>query len=300
MASIRKRRYAIPPDAENSRVGRIWIIESLSDKERHTGTALYNHIRDVQITRPEHEQIPITLRRVESATQLIALLEEIRADVEATGRVPIIDIECHGLPDLSGVALKDGSLATWDQLKPYFQAINLACQFNLFLVMACCNGGYFGREERLDEQAAALAYLGPMEDVWNNELSAALIAFFTALLVRRDVAAAIDALHAAVPSFPFFYANAGGIFSGAAEGYLRRVMSTRGQRERARTQIKRLLAEGKPAPGINEMVRRMQGIERETIARMIRAYFALDVLPENAKRFPIDYWMLWRAVRERP
>lgn len=216
-----------------------------------------------------------------SAGRRFAALEELRSDVERTGRYPILDIESHGLENHSGVALRDGSRVTWAELKPYLQAINLASRFNLVLIMACCSGGYFAIEKRLHEPATFLAYLGPTTAVDDVPLVRALMAFFTELFARRDVSFAIEALNAAEPGFPYAYSTAEGIFRDVAEGYLRMVMSTSARRERARAWIEKRRLQGLPCQRVAEAVRTMEATERQSLTAMIRTYFALDAFPEN-------------------
>lgn len=295
MAIVRKRRYAVPPGSELSKVGQIWIIESLA--ERHTGIVMRDHLRDLFI--PWDNPPQVTYRDVASSSELFAALEDLCSDVKRTRRWPILDIECHGLADLSGLALRDGSTASWEELKPRLQKINLTSRFNLFLILALCNGGYFGSAERLHEPAAFVAYLGPNTEIGDVELSNALKAFFSALFEKRDATEAINALNAAVPGFPYFYATAEGIFRLALEGYLKDV-SERGRRNRARDMVFRLRDAGnRQVPSINEMMRWYEKREREMFADFRRVYFALDAFPENAERFPVDYWQIWRAAQRK-
>jgi hypothetical protein len=298
MPIIRKQRYPVPPGSELSRVGRIWVLESLGDDDRHTGIAIREHLRDLFIAWENPPEV--TYRDIASGAALFAALEEVRADVERTGRYPILDIECHGFDDHSGVALRDGSGATWAELKPHLQAINLASRFNLVLIMACCSGGYFSIEERLHEPATFLAYLGPTTEVDAGELERALKAFFTALFDRRDVSEAINAMNVAQPGFPYVYMTAEGVFRDVGEGYLRTVSSTRARRARARAWIINGRRQGEPRPSsVAKAVTLMEAAERQSFAGMIRSYFALDAFPENAERFPVDYWQIWRAA-QRP
>jgi hypothetical protein len=50
---------------------------------------------------------------------------------------------------------------------------------------------------------------------------------------------------------------------------------------------------------LRKAIRIMEAAERQTFAGMIRAYFALAAFPENADRFPVNYWQIWRAARGR-
>jgi hypothetical protein len=297
MPIIHRRLHPVPLGSETSRVGQIWIIESLRENDRHTGIIIRDHLLDLFLA--ADMKVEVTFRQVASAAELFASLEALRADVAKTGRYPILDIECHGLADYSGLALSDGSTASWDELKPYLQAINFASRFNLFLVLAACNGGYFAQAARLHELGAVLAYLGPSTEVGDLELVNALKAFFTELFRARDVSDAIIALHTAEPKFPFFYTTAEGFFRAAGEGYLR-PLTPKVRRQRARELVyKRRLAGDRHPPSINEMLRRLAARERSLFGEFRRVYFALDDFPENAERFPLTYSDLVRGAAKR-
>lgn len=296
MPIIHKRLHPVPAGAELSKVGQVWVIESLGENERHTGIMIRDHLLDLFLARGI--EVEVTYRPVASAAELLAALRDLSSDVERTRRYPILDIECHGLADYSGLALRDGSVASWDVLKPYLQAVNFASRFNLFLILAACNGGYFGQASRLHELAAFVAYLGPNTEVGNLDLSNALRAFFTALFEVRDVTAAINALNSAQPGFPYFYSTAEGIFRLVGEAYLRS-RPPKKRREHARDLIYRLRLAGNRVPSINEMVRNLQERERKVFANWLRVYFALDAFPENAERFPLTYWDLVRGAAKR-
>jgi hypothetical protein len=289
-----------PARGELAKVGQVWIIESLADDERHTGRAIREHLLDLFAAR--NLPLKVTFRAVTSATELLACLDELRSDVERTRRYPILDIECHGLNDFSGLCLGDHSVVLWETLKRPLQAINLASRFNLFLIMACCNGGYFGQTARLEEMSAVCAYLGPNADISGKSLLHALSAFYTQLFTVFDAIVAIDSLRAAEPNFPYFYTTAEGLFRLGGEGYLRDCANGKALRERARLLIERLrFAGNRQVPSINEMVRTLRGFERPHFERCRRAYFALDVIPENERRYKVTYDDLVRgASRRRP
>jgi hypothetical protein len=280
-----------PPQSALSRVGQIWVIESLA--ERHTGIAIRNHLLDLFI--PLERAPAVVYRDVGGSEELFAALAELRADVERTGRYPILDIECHG--NRAGLGLRDGSLVTWVELKPYLQAINLVSRFNLVVLMSCCSGAWYASEERLEEPASFLAYLGPITPVDDLPMQRATMAFFTRLFAERDVSAAIQALHAAEPTFPIVYETAIGVFRDVGVGYIRSHSTPDGIRERAQRQRDRLAVQGRVL-SLEEAVALVKYAEPEAFKRFVRSYFALDQFPENAARFPIDYQELWDAAWE--
>jgi hypothetical protein len=244
---------------ELAKVGQVWVIESPEDDDRHTGRAIREHLLDLFAAR--NLDVKVTFRTVRSATELLASLDELRIDVERSRKYPILDIECHGLNDFSGLCLSDHSVVLWEAVKRPLQAINLAARFNLFLIMACCNGGYFGQIARLEEMSAVCAYLGPNADVTGRSLLDALCAFYTELFTVFDATQAVHSLRAAVPSFPYFYTTAEGLFRLGAESYLRDCANGQALRERARRLIEQLRLSGNQVPSINAMVRTLKGLE---------------------------------------
>ncbi len=163
-------------------IGQILILESLPATDLHTGRALHEHIRDVLSA--TNNSLAVNFRVVESSEELFAALDSLLNDIERTGRAPILDIECHGLDDLSGLMLSDGATVSWDDLKPKFQLINRASRFNLFLILACCNGGYFGRTTRLSEFSAVSTYLGPNANLPGGLLLGCALSLSLALFCR--------------------------------------------------------------------------------------------------------------------
>lgn len=294
--SLHTRMY--PARGELAKVGQICVIESLRDDERHTGRAITEHLLDLFLARSV--DVRVTLRVVTSATELLTSLEDLCADVERTRRFPILHIECHGLTDLSGVCLSDGSSASWEALKPALLAINLASRFNLFLIMGSCNGGYFGQIARLEETSAICAYLGPNSDVGHIDLLKALCAFYTELFNVFDATAAMNSLRAAVPGFPYFFTTAEGLFRLGAEGYIRDCANPRALRERARSLVEKLRLAGNPGvPSINQMMRTLKELERTHLENCIRTFFAMDAIAENRDRFPLTYSDLLSGAARR-
>jgi hypothetical protein len=145
VATEHKTLYHQPGIA--AQISQIWILQSLADEELQTGTSIRTFLTD---TISAHgPSLGIVFKKVHSRTELHVCLGELRANIERTGHNAILDIECHG--NSSGLELTDGSIVTWDELRPSLQSINIASRFNLLLVLACCDGGYFGSSNRLHE-----------------------------------------------------------------------------------------------------------------------------------------------------
>ncbi len=82
MTALHTRLY--PARAELATVGQVWIVESLEERDRHTGVAIREHLLDMFLGRSL--DVKVTLRFVKSAAELLAALDELRIDVERTKR----------------------------------------------------------------------------------------------------------------------------------------------------------------------------------------------------------------------
>ncbi len=203
-----------------------------------------------------------------SAAEMLGYLDDLRADIETTSRNAIVQIECHGSDDATGLILADGSYLGWDELKPKLEAINIASRFNLVLVLGCCYGGYFGQTTRLQERAAFCVYLGPNSSLSAGMLYDGLRAFYIGLLIERDMTAAINAMVSAVPTMPYFFATAEGLFHLGFAAYIRDLASGDPLIQRAEALVQ-LLAEAQtdPMPTIEDMVNAIKERERPEFER---------------------------------
>lgn len=292
--TIRKVKY--PARGELMKVGQVWVIESLGEDDCHTGRWIREHLEDLFLARGLN--VKVTFRAVGGRTDLLTCLGDLRDNILRTRLYPILDIECHGLLDFSGLALRDGSTISWEEIKPALQEINRASRFNLFLIMAACNGGYFGQIARLEELSAVCALLGPPSVVDDRVLLEALKAFYTELFSGRDATHAINAARAAVPGFPYFFSTAEGLFRLGAEAYLRDYATPTALRKRAQRLVYQFRFEGRrPIPTVAALTRVLKDQERPYFKRAHRIFFDLDQIPENEERYPIAYDDLVRAVR---
>jgi len=227
--------------------------------------------------------IPVIFRKPTSAIGLLAILDELNADVMATGRSPILDIECHGNEE--GLEMADGSFVTWEQIKPKLEAINLACRFNLILLLGCCCGGYFASTTRLRERSAFCAYVGPTESVAAGSLYDGFLAFYQSLFKDRDLTTAMQAMRAAVPGIPTIAATAVGFFRLAFASYIRNYNNEKALWKRA----KAIREKGRRDKSIQELAHEIKESSRVEFERSRQIYFAIDLFPENDARYALSF-----------
>jgi hypothetical protein len=271
---------------ELAKIGQVWFVESVT--EGHTGRRLRESLEDLLAT--TSRRIKVVFRTPRNRAELLAVLEELRVDVLASRLNPILDIECHGSDDRSGLIAAGGEYISWEELKPALEAINLATRVNLVLVLGCCYGAYFGQVSRLDERAAFSAYIAPTSLVGMGMLEDGLRAFYAELFTSLDITRALDALRVAAPGMGYFYASAVGLFRSVLAEYIRDFSTGEGLRRRARALARRMRDDGsRRRPGPGAVARVLKAREPNDFARMRRTHFATDLFPENEGRFGFTY-----------
>jgi len=249
---------------------------------------LWDDLSDFCIAHPTN--LALAYREATSGADMLGYLEDLRVNIAATRRNAILQIECHGSDDGTGLILADGSYLGWDELKPQLEAINIASGFNLVLVLGCCYGGYFGQTTRLHERAAFCAYLGPNSALSAGMLSDGLGAFYKGLLLERDMTAAVNAMVAAVPNMPYIFATAEGLFHLVFAAYFRELSTGQPLIDRAEALVQMVRdTHAARIPTTEEMVRAIKEREGPAFERLRRYYFAIDLFPENNARFRLSY-----------
>jgi hypothetical protein len=248
-------------------IGMIVVIESLREGDWKTGRLLQEDLEVVAL--PYGNNLQTHYKTARSADELEFLLKELEAYVRISGRAPCLHVECHG--DADGVELADGSRMAWGRLKPLLVNINLASRMNLFLVLACCFGGYFAAECRYHEPVPFAYILGPGNTIAADPLFALSTTFYAELLRTRDVTQALTAAGGVRPDISYFSMSAVGIFRIALNARIKRASSIDARAE-------------------------LRAVEEPIFEEYRRRFFALDQFPENADRFAVTYADVFDAV----
>jgi hypothetical protein len=265
-------------------LGQLCLIESLPAGELRTGWHIIQEIQDTLNAR--NLRVRTSFREVGSADLLIEAIDKIHTETVASGMGALLHLDCHGSHDLAGLILADDSFLAWQDLKPRLSNLNLVSGFNLFLVLACCNGAYFLETTNLDECSAFCACLSPPQSIDAGPLETGFTAFYRAILAGQDVNTALTAAIAATPAFPYYFTSAEGLFRNVFARYI--------NGEPLRTRAERVLQNQRGLghhnlPSVDEMAQRLVQSEIDYFGRSRRSFFAIDQLPGNDARFPVTY-----------
>ncbi|TDT43594.1 hypothetical protein DES49_1418 [Halospina denitrificans] len=113
---------------------KLWIIESLGEKDQKTGQYLYEDIF-------MHQQvIDVEVVTVSSSAEFLKTLDRIETFNHVHSKSSMIHIDCHG--DTEGLQLADNSFIKHEKLRKKLMKINISSCLNLCVTIAACHGLY--------------------------------------------------------------------------------------------------------------------------------------------------------------
>ncbi|MFP9117703.1 hypothetical protein ACLI08_07940 [Flavobacterium sp. RNTU_13] len=172
---------------------KVYVIESLDDNERHTGTELYNDLlrwKEFQIA-----DFKADLVLIKTKEEFHEQLSKINDECANNGFYPIIHFEIHGSKDQNGLVLKSGELVTWEDLSDELRLINTTIGNNLFVTLAVCYGAFLMRMIKLSEPSPFWGILGSFDEINLSDILIRYNEFYNDFLRDFDLNKAIDRLH---------------------------------------------------------------------------------------------------------
>ena len=267
----------------------IHIIQSLPSGELRAGivlqTALLWAFPDLRAR--------ILLHEVEDRSTLVSVLAAVHGELERTGILPLLHIESHGVSD--GIVLASGEVLEWHDLCRLLIPINVASRLNLFVSLACCFGENLARAIRLTEPAPFIALVGPNSTQQAGLLSDAFASFYTELLAKRDLDAALVAAGGGTPDIrkPLVLWPADYFFAQVFTAHLRE-RGSKEEIERSASKLAARLLKQKSLPSqmrrnLARDLRRELGSHEKHFYQLLRTYLILDRYPENEERFGLKW-----------
>lgn len=179
---------------------KVYVIESLGF-ERKTGEELYNDL--LKIKTYQLENFTAELFQPVTKAEFVECLESIKDDIVSNGIFPIIHLELHG--NKSGMELESGEFILWSELYDLLVDLNTTSNFNLFLSMGVCMGGYLMQEIKINRPAPFWGFIGSFETLYNTDIIARYTQFYTEFLTSFDLNKAFDQLKNANTGIPADY-----------------------------------------------------------------------------------------------
>ncbi len=170
---------------------KIYVIQSLSEKERKTGTELHDDI----ISRRAwfDPNLSTELIDVFSRREILSVLERIKTETAKKENIPFIHFETHGTKN--GLSLKSNENVLWDDILPIIREINVFSGNNLFISISACWGGNIQFQIKIHEKCPFRGFIGPIDEIYPSDLITSFTPFFDELLQNNDFDKAIKRLN---------------------------------------------------------------------------------------------------------
>ena len=170
---------------------RIIIIQSLPLNERQTGTEIHNDylIRYSWLD----PNFAVELKSIISKEEFIKCISQIEEDTKMGTYLPYIHFESHGGRD--GILLSSGEYIPYKEFIEVIRKININTKNNLFISVGTCWGGRIQFETDIRSPCPFRGFIGPMDEIFDDDLVVSFSAYFDELLRTNDFELAIKRLN---------------------------------------------------------------------------------------------------------
>lgn len=273
-----------------NRFNKIVIIQTLTDSDLHTGTKIREDLETYNAA--FSRGLSIELIDARSKKEFFAVLVDIERQARVNAFFPILHIDAHGSSDNEGIILSSGEFCGWSDLKPYFIKINIATKLNLLIVFSLCYGAYFSKHLVPPDRAPCWGLVGPTKAVTSEKLLRNFSAFYREIIETGNGNDAVRQLNecVSIDDIDYYFTTSLSFFRSVYIKYIKERCSKEAYDQRARKLRKRLKkSNAKKLPGTGNLRRQLKSSQRYYFERFREHFFMIDLFPENAERFNVQY-----------
>jgi hypothetical protein len=170
---------------------KIIIIQSLPLTERQTGTEIHDDylVRHAWLD----PNLSVELLSITTKEEFIDSLTKIEKDTKSGTYLPFIHFETHG--GIDGICLASGEYVRYKEFIGIIRKININTKNNLFISVGACWGGRIQFVTDIRKPCPFRGFIGPMEEIYDEDLVISFSTFFAELLKTNDFDLAIKRLN---------------------------------------------------------------------------------------------------------
>jgi hypothetical protein len=167
----------------------IVVIQSLFDEDKKTGEELYNDTIRMQIEYIQAQNIKMkhSFHNIENKEALIDILKFYGVNSAYMQGGIVIHLEIHGLDNLEGLILKNGSTISWEELSDLFRDINVNTFNKLYITMATCYGRYLYKGVDSKKKSPYSGYISASQEVTTGEVMEDFTLLFQSLIGNNNL-----------------------------------------------------------------------------------------------------------------
>jgi hypothetical protein len=278
---------------------RIVIIESLSSSDLHTGVKIRE---DIEVCNMFYNRgLGVEFHNIEKKTDFISRLKELVVETRKMGNNPLIHVEAHGSNDSKGLVLSSGEFLSWEELKRPLIDLNIATKNNLVIVLSTCYGAYLTTIVLPTDRAPCFGLVGPTKVLAAEHLLRSFSRFYRELLASGSASEAVRQLNlgAGESGLNYSLTDAEHFFAMTNEKYFEKHCTNSQYEKRAGKIIEELRKRGTPPPTKGWLKKFYKGTERAYFEKFKTRFFMIDLYPENANRFTINYQDIINQVNSK-
>lgn len=271
----------------------IWVVESLKEGDLKAG---YNLVHDQLVHIPfKNPAINIIYSSANNKEEFIEILNNIHDDVSQNDNYPMIHIDCHG--NQEGLEVSSREIITWEELRPIFIKINIACKLNLIILLASCNGAHLIKVVTKLDRAPFWAVIGSENEVTAGSVERNYGEFYRVFAENLDGDAAMKALNQGKKGnereYHFF--SALGLFIKAYSHYHHKYCVGKAKKKRLENLLTKALRDpkvrgkGRVIKWVRRTLKDGLGSEEKNFRNYYKNFFMIDLYEENTKRFQLTF-----------
>lgn len=264
---------------------KIFVIESLQEGDKKTGTNLYNDLIRYQFPFDSMHY------KVMDSGDWYGAIEDIKSKVKPDD-VVFIHVEAHGNGKGTAIILTNGEELSFRKIGDDFICINRIIGCNLYVTLAVCHGLFLLMDSMSLEKMPFCGLIGSLQAISESDLEIRYYEFYRSYSEFQDIELAMEELKKSNPSIPssYIFLKPETIFFQTWKEYYEVTSDEEWQKKRSYIVAKRhhLNREQRRA-----FLRKFKN-EKELYAKRVfkqkaEEFFMLKDFPENKTRFGVDY-----------
>lgn len=263
------------------------IIESLGESDGNPGNDLLQRLS----IHFNVKNIAIHYHTAFDEQGIYTILDHIYDNEVNKGDVPILHFEAHG--DHTGLILRDKSTMLWESLSARLTEFNIKTNFNLLVVLSCCDGIHQIKTLSTHSACPFSALVGCEGTIHTDELLNGFEHFYKTLLTEESGTKALSTLQNATTrsqgtKFTIFTCVRAYILT-----YIRILKSNTDPKIKAarithyKSEAKRIraLQGNNQKTTRTEIAKLLKKAEDKTLNEFHKSFFATAAIPSNSNRF---------------
>lgn len=262
---------------------KIFIIESLSDCDKKTGTNLYNELIQYHL--------PITSKLYDdiyNENDWNAAINNIIDNV-CVGDLVFVHLEIHGNKG-TGITLKNDSVISFQKLCSDFRQINKKIGCNLYITLAVCHGLFLLFGSMPLEQMPFCGVIGSKEEIGVWDIEIRFYEFYQSLIDDNGIDYSFELLKEANPDIPnsYEYVKLDEIFHNAWRNFMRESSGEAWQKQNAiRVSKDSALNRRERRKFGREFKRKRIKYAKSLFREKVKEFYMLEDFPQNRDKFYI-------------